>query len=67
MVAEAAMSMASGEGGRMVEAVVRGRSVMVVGRWPPREKVVRFNSKCPCKDLGSITKDLVSRESLRKG
>jgi len=33
--------MAVGLGGRRVGAFVRGRRVMVVGRCPPREKVVR--------------------------
>jgi hypothetical protein len=53
MVASAAISMASGDGGSMVEAVVRGRRVMVVGRWPPREKVVRCSKRCPWRDFGS--------------
>lgn len=46
-MASAAMSIASGDGGSMVEAVVRGRRVMVVGRWPPREKIVRWSRRCP--------------------
>lgn len=52
-MASAAMSIASGDGGSMVAAVVRGRRVMVVGRCPPREKVVRCNNRCPWRDLGS--------------
>lgn len=52
-MASAAMSIASGDGGSMVAAVVRGSRVMVVGRCPPREKVVRCNNRCPWRDLGS--------------
>lgn len=42
IVSSAAMSIASGLGGRSEGALVRGRRVIVVGRWPPREKVVRW-------------------------
>lgn len=41
IVASAAVSAADGVAGRIVGAVVRGRRVRVVGRWPPRAKVVR--------------------------
>lgn len=41
IVASAAIAMASGVAGRMVGALVRGRRVIVEGRWPPRENVVR--------------------------
>jgi hypothetical protein len=30
-----------------------GRRVMVVGRWPPREKVVRWRRSWPWTDFGS--------------
>ena len=53
IVASAATSMASGVAGRRVVEVVRGRRVMVVGRWPPREKVVRWRRKVPPLVLGS--------------
>lgn len=33
---------------------VVGRSVMVVGWWAPREKVVRWRRRWPWSDLGSI-------------
>ncbi len=55
IVASAAISMASGLGGRREGALVRGRRVMVVGRWPPREKVVRCRRMVPWRDLGSIS------------
>ena len=42
IVASAAMSIASGLGGSRVGALVRGRRVIDVGRWPPKEKVVRW-------------------------
>lgn len=45
MVASAAMSIASGEGGRRVGAVVRGSRVIEVVMWPPREKVVRWRRR----------------------
>jgi hypothetical protein len=35
------LSMASGLAGMVLGVLVRGMSVMAVGRWPPREKVVR--------------------------
>ena len=41
IVASAASSIASGVGGKTVGAFVRGSRVIVEGRWPPREKVVR--------------------------
>ena len=41
MVASAASSIASGDAGSSAVDVVRGRSVMVVGRCPPSEKEVR--------------------------
>ena len=37
----------------MVVGWVRGRRVSVVGKWPPREKVVRWRRSWPCRDLGS--------------
>jgi len=52
-VALAATSMASGVPGRRVVDVVRGRRVIVVGRWPPREKEVRWRRKAPPLLLGS--------------
>jgi hypothetical protein len=46
MVASAAVSREDGsEEGRRVADLVRGRRVIVVGRWPPREKVVLCNSR----------------------
>lgn len=54
IVASAATAEASGEGGRRVVGVVRGRSVRVVGRWPPREKVVLWRRRWPWRDLGSV-------------
>jgi len=47
IVSSAAMSIASGLGGRSEGALVRGRRVIVVGRWPPREKVVRWRRIWP--------------------
>jgi alkanesulfonate monooxygenase SsuD/methylene tetrahydromethanopterin reductase-like flavin-dependent oxidoreductase (luciferase family) len=41
IVASAAASTDSAVAGRIVVDVVRGRSVIVVGRWPPSENVVR--------------------------
>lgn len=54
IVASAAVSMASGDGGRRVAALVRGRTVMLVGRWPPRAKVERCRRRWPCRDFGSV-------------
>ena len=33
---------------------VAGNNVIVLGKCPPREKVVRWSSSWPCRDLGSI-------------
>lgn len=49
-----AASSAVGRGGRVVAGRVRGRRVRVVGMWPPRENVVRWRNKWPCKDFGSV-------------
>jgi hypothetical protein len=65
IVASAAMSMASGLGGRRDGALVRGRRVIVVGRWPPRAKVVRWRRICPWRDLGSEIKFQLVRKRKR--
>jgi hypothetical protein len=49
------MSTASAVRGREEVAVVRGRRVRVVGRWPWREKVVRWRRRWPWRDFGSST------------
>jgi hypothetical protein len=54
IVASADVSTAIGVAGSIVGVVVRGRSVIDVGRWPPREKVVRGSRRWPCSDLGSV-------------
>jgi hypothetical protein len=55
IVACAARSAADGSAaGRRTGGVVRGRSVIVVGRWPPRENVVRWRRRWPWRDLGSV-------------
>jgi len=54
IVSSAACSIAEGEGGRRVAGLVRGNSVMVVGRCPPKEKVERERRRWPCNDLGSV-------------
>lgn len=48
-----ALSAALGVAGSMLGALVRGRRVMVEGRWPPRENVVRWRRRWPWRDLGS--------------
>ena len=58
IVACAASSGAEGVAGRKVGGVVRGRRVMDVGRWPPRENVVRWRRAWPPRDFGSIPSTL---------
>ena len=56
VLGEGEVSIVSGYGvGGVVGVVVRGRRVMFVAMWPPREKVVRWRRKCPCWVLGSIS------------
>ena len=54
MASKAAMARDSDVPGRMEAVLVRGRRVIVVGTWPPREKVVRWRRSCPWRDFGSV-------------
>jgi hypothetical protein len=50
---------------RSVVVVIRGSKVIVVGKWPPREKVVRWRSRWPCSDFGSVTSRSATQSNLK--
>ena len=65
IVASAAMSIFSGVAGNRDVDVVRGRSVIVVGMWPPRENIVRWRRKLPPLVFGSKPHQLAKSFSQR--